>query len=136
MELLASKHIPDPNIGQNEQLIQWVAECDWEYRCNFHTPKNAAGFEHVDLMFDGLDTIATVLVNGQKVGQSENMFVPLRASVKDLLLWEDKDALNELHITFQSPLKWGAIQEKKYGKRKMLIRDPKRMYTRKAQVGL
>lgn len=136
MELIEAEHIPDPNIGQNERLVQWVGECDWEYRCFFPTPRDTSAFDHVDLLFEGLDTIATVRVNGKVLGDSDNMFIPLRIDVRDALVPLGYDGLNEVHITFQSALKWGAIQEEALGKRKLLIRDPRRMYTRKVQVRL
>jgi beta-mannosidase len=34
-DLLALGRIPDPFVGDNEKRVQWVAEADWEYCCQF-----------------------------------------------------------------------------------------------------
>jgi len=34
-DLLELKRIPDPFVADNEKLVQWVAEEDWEYRLQF-----------------------------------------------------------------------------------------------------
>ncbi|SPO01822.1 related to beta-mannosidase [Cephalotrichum gorgonifer] len=133
MELLAHKLIPDPNIGENERQIQWVSDVDWEYSATFSSPPEAASDEDVecDLVFEGLDTIATVTLNGTEILKSDNMFIPARVGVKGLLrpLGED----NELHITFESITKVARGLEEKFGARTSMMRDKKRMHVRKAQ---
>ena len=34
-DLLALGRIPDPFVADNELRVQWIAECDWEYRLAF-----------------------------------------------------------------------------------------------------
>ncbi|KAL6690511.1 glycoside hydrolase superfamily [Trichoderma pleuroticola] len=80
-ELLAIGSIPDPNIGLDERLIQWVGAADWEYSCSFPTPEGAGTDDSaVDLVFEGLDTFATVVLNGKEILRSDNMFLPHRVS--------------------------------------------------------
>jgi len=50
------------------------------------------------LVFEGLDTVATVLVNGVKVGQSTNMFHRYIFNVKGAL----KAGLNIIEVRFTS----------------------------------
>lgn len=132
MELLAKSYIPDPNIGENERLIQWVSDADWEYRCSFATPQSAASSKHVELLFEGLDTYATVFLNGQEMAKVHNMFVPLRLGVRSSLRGVGEE--NELRIVFESALKIETALEEKYGRKRLLMRDPRRNYSRKAQV--
>ncbi len=135
MELLAKKLIPDPNVGENERLIQWVGEADWEYACSFRTPEAVvatAEFGNVDLVFEGLDTFAKVTLNGKEILKSDNMFLSHRVPVKELLNGPDED--NELSIIFESALKRVKELEDTFGVRKSMMRDAKRMHTRKAQV--
>jgi hypothetical protein len=70
-DLLDAKKIPDPHIDQHEKTVQWVGEVDWLYRTRFrviHTPESN---EKVVLAFDGLDTFASVYLNGKLILQTE-----------------------------------------------------------------
>lgn len=131
MELLAAGLMPDPNLGQNERLVQWVGEADWEYSASFQSPSTVS--EHAELVFEGLDTIATATLNGTEILKSDNMFLPTRVDVKHLLREGGKH--NELVILFESPIKVGAEREAKFGVLgPSIMRGTKRMQIRKAQV--
>jgi beta-mannosidase len=132
LELLHSKLIPDPNVGENERLIQWVGECDWEYRCSFPSLSNVSTLPNVELIFEGLDTFATVFLNGKEILKSENMFLPARVDVKALLKTPGEE--NELSILFESALRKGTELEEKFGNRASMMRDKRRLLMRKAQV--
>ena len=99
LDLLYHKLIPDPNIGKNEQLVQWVGEKSWIYKTHFPTPEIRNG--KAVLAFDGLDTHATVRLNGVTILITENMFLPERVDVTDLLS-ASNDKPNHLEITFDS----------------------------------
>src|SRR5512142_2828351 len=79
--LLASSQIPDPNYGLNENEVQWVGEADWLYRLRFAPTPLAGRTPRADLVFVGLDTFATVWLNGEQILQSDDMFVPHRSWV-------------------------------------------------------
>ena len=130
MELLEHGIIANPDIGENERLIQWVGHADWAYMTSFPSPSGLGS--SVDLVFDGLDTFATVILNGKEILKSDNMFIPYRVDVKDDLKPEGE--ANELSIIFESVYKKGTELEAKYGERKSLLRDRRRNYVRKAQV--
>ena len=68
-DLLALGRIPDPFVGDNERRVQWVAEADWEYRCQFAVTPELLRQPHIWLVCDGLDTLATVSLNGHVLGQ-------------------------------------------------------------------
>lgn len=127
-DLLAAGRIPDPFIGLNEHAVQWVGETDWLYRCQFHLPPDFEG-DHVALCFDGLDTFATVWLNGQQILVSDNMFVPQRVAVGTLL----QAGQNALQILFESALRRGKEREAHYGPLAVWNGDPSRVYVRKAQ---
>jgi beta-mannosidase len=101
-DLLSNKLIPDPFFGTNELDLQWIENCDWEYRCRFKLPAAQLDNEHLDLVADGLDTVATVILNGMEVAKTENMFSAFRWPVRSLL----KAGNNELVIRFDSALKY------------------------------
>lgn len=99
LDLLHHKKIPDPNIGKNELDVQWVGEAGWVYQTSFATPEVHAG-EKAVLAFEGLDTFATVTLNGQVVLETDNMFVPERVDVTRLLKSGSQE--NDLVIHFAS----------------------------------
>lgn len=101
-DLLALGRLPDPFAGDNEKRVAWVAEQDWEYRYSFDAAPGLLAQPHIWLVCDGLDTLATVRLNGRELGRAENMFRQYRWDVKPLLEAEG----NELHIAFDSPVQY------------------------------
>jgi len=97
-DLLAAGKIPDPFFGCNELGLQWIGHRDWEYRLVFEADAAFADCEAVELVADGLDTVATVTLNGRRIAATENMFVGHRWNVKTLL----RSGPNELRIHFRS----------------------------------
>ncbi len=65
--LLAAHLIADPFYGDNESQLQWIGLTDWEYRTTFQANAATLRHEHVDLVFEGLDTYAEVFLNEQPV---------------------------------------------------------------------
>ncbi len=101
-DLLALGRIPDPFVGDNEKRVQWVAGADWEYRCRFAADDELLNQSRVWLVCDGLDTLATVSLNGRALGRAANMFRQYRWDVKASLQAAD----NELVIAFASPVEY------------------------------
>ena len=99
-DLLADRLIPDPFYGDNEVRLQWIGQTDWEYRTTFQVDAATLQHEHVDLIFDGLDTFAEVFLNEQPVLTADNMFRRWRITAKPLL----KPGSNALRIVFRSPI--------------------------------
>lgn len=90
--------ISDPFWGRNELDLQWIEERDWEYRAEFTVPAALLAEEVVELAADGLDTLATVTLNGRVLGRTDNMFVAHRWNVKSRL----RPGRNTLSIRFGS----------------------------------
>lgn len=112
LDLLHHKLIPDPFVGKNENAVQWIGEEDWVYRTTFTAPKVSGDKDaRIVLSFEGLDTYATVLLNGKEILKAENMFIPERIEVTELLK-KDEGEENEMVITFESAyLKGKKIEE-------------------------
>ncbi|PGH09850.1 hypothetical protein AJ79_05576 [Helicocarpus griseus UAMH5409] len=104
IDLLANNKIPDPFIDLNELAVQWVAEKDWVYRVPFkcQTEPTTDKVVTTDIVFEGLDTFATVYLNGIQILQSENMFLSHRVHVTELLKGNESE--NVLEIVFESAL--------------------------------
>ena len=97
-DLLENRLIPDPFYQDNEFRLQWIGLMDWEYRTSFSVEPGTLAHEHVDLVFDGLDTFADVYVNDQAALHADNMFRRWRISAKPLL----KTGPNTLRVVFHS----------------------------------
>ena len=82
---LLHKRIPDPFWGSNERELQWIEEEDWNYRCRFAVKADFCNYEHIELVAEGLDTVASIRLNGENIGWTENMFVAHRFDVKQAL---------------------------------------------------
>lgn len=99
-DLIRLGRLPDPYYRLAEDSIQWVGERDWTYRCTFRLSPQELRRPSAHLLFEGLDTYATVLLNGREILQTKNMFVGHEVDVRALLKAE-----NSLEIRFRSPLK-------------------------------
>ena len=81
-DLLRNGLIPDPFDRDNEFHLQWIGLTDWEYQTAFQLDSAALAHDHVDLVFDGLDTFADVYLNDQAILHADNMFRRWRISAK------------------------------------------------------
>ncbi|GHB98788.1 beta-mannosidase [Cerasicoccus arenae] len=103
-DLYRHELIPDPFYGTNEEDLLWIEQTDWQYRASFIVSEALLAEDVVDLVAEGLDTMATVKLNGQVIAKTENMFVSHRFPVKALL----HSGENLLEIDFANP--WDAIR--------------------------
>lgn len=109
LDLLKDGKIPDPFYRDNEAKLQWIEKAGWEYRSSIDATSAVLGHEHIDLVFDGLDTACTIYLNGQRISSPDNMFREWRIDVKPLL----HAGANELRIVFPAPMKAAeAVAEK------------------------
>lgn len=77
-DLLAAGVIPDPFLGRNETGVAWVGRRDWTYETDLRT---GSDHERTDLVFEGLDTVAEVLLDGRVLGRTRNMHRSYRFDV-------------------------------------------------------
>ena len=110
-DLLTEGLIPDPMVGSNEQLVSWVGETDWLYSRGFAL--DLASYERVDLVCQGLDTVAEITLNGAPVGATANMHRSYRFDVTDTL----RSSGNELAVVFRSAVRYGEAMRAQLGDR-------------------
>lgn len=87
----------------NELAARWVAEKSWTYGTTFPSPAERGDGVRTELVFKGLDTFATVTLNGHKILEADNMFLEYRVDVTEQLRASDADD-NVLEIVFDSAL--------------------------------
>lgn len=83
-DLLAAGVIPDPFLGRNEIEVAWVGRREWTYGRDLAPAATGAGAEQTDLVFEGLDTVAEILLDGRPLGRTRNMHRSYRFDVTGL----------------------------------------------------
>ena len=99
-DLLRLKSIPDPNWRMNELDLQWIGETAWTYHRSFSLDASSLRETHLLLRAEGLDTLATVRINGTEVAKTDNMNRTWEWEVKTFL----REGENEIEIRFESPM--------------------------------
>lgn len=102
-DLMANGFIPDPFLEENEKKVQWVEDAEWEYTRVLIADAPLLAKKHIQLVFHGLDTYATIYLNGEQLLNTDNMFRSWTVDVKPFL----KPGENRLRIRFASAVKRG-----------------------------
>ncbi|XP_026007283.1 beta-mannosidase [Astatotilapia calliptera] len=101
-------YITDPYFRFNDVSYRWIALDNWTYTTTFTLSAELSVKQKVLLVFDGVDTVGSVSLNGIAVGKTNNMFCRHDFSVKDLL----KDGENVLQVGLLSPILYASEQRK------------------------
>ncbi|XP_020629469.1 beta-mannosidase-like isoform X2 [Orbicella faveolata] len=101
--------IKDPYFRFNDVNYRWIAYDNWTYTRSLEVSKDITSKRQILLVFEGLDTVATILVNGIQVGKSKNMFHRYIFNVKGAL----KTGLNTIKVRFTSAVLYAKGQAKK-----------------------
>ena len=130
--LVDAGRIGHPFVARNEADAAWVKDREWWWRTTFEASQPSAG-ERLTLVLEGLDTFASVYLNGELLGTTDNMFRTWRFDIGDTLR---SNGANLLAIGFapasqvvadrEMPL-WSIISDP--------ITETKRNFIRKAQFG-
>ena len=73
LDLVRDGILPDPFMGENPILLQQYENRHLWYATTFESP--AKDGEDWYLQFDGIDTVADIYLNGEKIGSADNMFI-------------------------------------------------------------
>lgn len=125
-DLFQNQLIPDPFFGANEKQLQWIENENWEYETHFTLSESEFKTQNIDLEFEGLDTYATVFLNGNVVLEADNMFRKWTISVKSHL----KIGINHLKVVFHSAVQKGKEEAKRLS---YTLPEKERVFVRKAQ---
>ncbi|NOX47368.1 MAG: glycoside hydrolase family 2 protein [Chlorobi bacterium] len=123
-DLFKNHIIPDPYFGGNEKELQWISRSEWEYKTTFDIDKGLLKKEHLELVFEGIDTYAHIFLNGSQLLQTNNMFRKWEVDCKSLLI----EGTNILEVHFAPSEKLDSIQAENQN----IAFPDMRSYTRKA----
>ncbi|GBF75699.1 glycoside hydrolase family 2 [Paenibacillus sp. 598K] len=90
--------IDDPYTGDTVKKLEIYELYEWWYVREFDTPQEPGSKQ---LVFHGVDCIATYWLNGVELGRSDNMLIAHTFEVDGLL---SKDGPNRLAVRLQSPI--------------------------------
>ncbi|KIU03831.1 beta-mannosidase [Frigoribacterium sp. MEB024] len=117
-DLLAAGLIVDPYLDANEHLLAWIGQADWSYTSSFDWRPD--GHDRHELVFAGLDTVATVLLNGEVVAETRNQHRTYRVAVDGRL----REGSNDLEVRFGSPVAYADAQSLALGYRPHVNHHP------------
>lgn len=99
-DLMADGTMPDPFWRENELDAFERMKKDYVYQRAFTVTEAQLAHAHVELVCEGLDTLAHVLLNGREIAFADNMHITW--------VWDVKEQLhageNTLEIRFDSPI--------------------------------
>ena len=101
-DLLTAGLVPDAYYRAEESAVQAVFDKDYEYTRTFTVDEHLLGRDEVTLCCEGLDTLATVTVNGTVVATTDNMHRTYRIPIHDAL----RVGENDVSISFASPVQF------------------------------
>lgn len=84
--------IADPFVDRHCFDLRAFETYAWWFQRSFTVPTSLSG-DRYDLVFHGLDTIATIWLNGHELGRAANMLIPHRFDVSALLRHEGENRL-------------------------------------------
>jgi beta-mannosidase len=109
LDLRRAGLIADPFDGDNEAAQQWIGDTAWRFTTTFDWADD--GSARHDLVAHGLDTVATVALNGIEIAHTENQHRSYRWDVRDAL----QEGANTLTVTFAAPVPEAAARAERDG---------------------
>ncbi|XP_051945755.1 beta-mannosidase [Xyrauchen texanus] len=96
--------ISDPYFRFNDLAYRWISLDNWTYITSFSVPAYARGKGRAVLVFEGVDTVSTISLNGVTIGKTDNMFRRYDFEVTGLL----KDQDNILQVWLMSAVTYAS----------------------------
>lgn len=132
LALIAAGRLLHPFEGRHEADAAWVRTRTWWQRITIDAPVAATG-ERVELVFDGLDTFASIYMDGELIARTDNMFRRYAVDITDRIA---PGARHAIAVRFDPPAAvvgdaplpvWSAFKDR--------VSRSKRTLMRKAQFG-
>ena len=99
LDLMKAGVLPELSVGTNICLLRAYEGHQWWYQRTFKTPERPEG-ARAELVFEGIDCLGTVFLNGSPLGETRNMFIAHRFDVTELLRKTGRE--NELAVRLDS----------------------------------
>ena len=124
-DLLEHEIIFNPLRGPNPEELEKISNLSHNYQASFNCTQQELLMETAMLDFQGIDTYAEVLLNGERILSADNMFREWKVNVKPLL--KEKNVLNVHFLNIDS------VEAAKMKLLPYQLPEGARVFTRKAQ---
>ena len=104
LDLMANNLVDDfyNNNNENAPITKWIEEQNWIYSTSFFVDEKLLKQKNKELVFEGLDTYATIFLNDSLVLEANNMFRIWTVALNECLRYGE----NTLVVKFTSPLNY------------------------------
>ncbi|XP_037686281.1 beta-mannosidase isoform X2 [Choloepus didactylus] len=99
--------IQDPYYRFNDLNYRWISLDNWTYSKKFKIPFDICKWQKVKLIFEGVDTVAEILLNKVTIGKTDNMFNRYSFDITSVVR-----NVNYIELRFQSAVLYAAQQSK------------------------
>lgn len=108
IDLMNSGEIPDVFYGENEKKALWVGERDWQYSRMFFVDEKLFACENIFLEMSGVDTIADIRINDNKIANVKNIHIDYKFDIKEYI----KMGTNTIELFFYAPINYVKKEQK------------------------
>jgi beta-mannosidase len=130
VNLIEAGRVVKSDLYACPEKFGYVSEKPWVYSKKFDVSSELLQSDAVHLVFEGLDTIASVWLNSKLIGKTNNMFIPYRFDVTKLIKGGD----NRLVVKFAPAVGYAKKLMSRYGRPEQSeVKNPWRVFVRKAQ---
>ncbi|NWV80789.1 MANBA mannosidase, partial [Dasyornis broadbenti] len=105
--LLCRGLIQDPYYRFNDVMYRWISLDNWTYSRTFKTPFDVRKWQKVNLVFEGVDTVAQILLNNVTLGGTDNMFRRYSFDITSVM-----QEVNFVEVRFLSAVSYAAGQSR------------------------
>ncbi|XP_074888062.1 beta-mannosidase isoform X2 [Buteo buteo] len=99
--------IQDPYYRFNDVMYRWISLDNWTYSRTFKTPFDIRKWQKVNLVFEGVDTVAQILINNITLGRTDNMFNRYSFDITSMI-----KEVNFVEVRFLSAVSYAAEQSR------------------------
>uniref|UniRef100_A0A8D0FRN0 Beta-mannosidase n=1 Tax=Strix occidentalis caurina TaxID=311401 RepID=A0A8D0FRN0_STROC len=99
--------IQDPYYRFNDVTYRWISLDNWTYSRTFKTPFDDRKWQKVNLVFEGVDTVAQILINNITLGRTDNMFNRYSFDITSVI-----KEVNFVEVRFFSAVSYAAEQSR------------------------
>jgi beta-mannosidase len=99
---LNAGELPDPFVGKNEDLYQWMENHQWQLTSRFELDEATFNREFIEMNFFNVDTYAKIFLNDSLIGKTNNAFRPYNFDIKKFA----KIGTNHVKVIFTSPVEY------------------------------
>ncbi len=126
-DLLTAGLVPDPYLDRNEEVLAWMKRVDWAYAHPLQLAPPADD-ERVDLVLEGVDTVATVRFDGTVLARTANQHRSYRIDLREHV----RPGPQTLRVELASALTYAEAEAARLGPRPMAYHQPFNMVRKMA----